>query len=533
MQPPHTFNPICARLSRLAAFSWLVAPALAGALPTDAARAAAPKVLHYFSANHAGLYLNGETPLDEVIEAPDGSFFTTTQDGGPTNTCVQEFYLQGCGTVVQITGSTVKAIFSFQPPAPGATSGALPAGGLVQGPDGALYGTTFIGPTEATGPFGDGSIFKLTPSGGGWTLQTLHVFTGGNDCAPPVDGAHPNARLAFGPDGFLYGTTSSGGCYVAGSAGDYNNTGTIFRIATDGSNYADLYNMEGYSNVTDPALPQAGLTPGPGGLLYGTSQFGGAADDGTVFAFNPATNTLSLLHSFSGVSPDGGEPFGALTLGSDGLLWGTTFTSTNGDDPTRYGTVFNISLTAPFTLTSYPFSTAEGELGYGYPSSAVIEGSDKNYYGTTSEGNLYSISETGVLSELGTFALLGTNMSAAPMQAANGHIYGSVGYSGPSKHGYPDRGGIWDYKGGLKKPKPQVNWFLPADGPVGTSVVIAGANFVGANAVVFQGTTTTSSFSVGASGFITATVPAGAVSGPVKITSPAGTVTSTLAFAVP
>jgi len=119
------------------------------------------------------------------------------------------------------------------------------------------------------------------------------------------------------------------------------------------------------------------------------------------------------------------------------------------------------------------------------------------------------------------------------MQAANGGIYGTFPYSGPDKNGYPDRGGIWDYKAGLKKPKAQVNWFLPADGAVGSSVVIAGANFVGTSAVVFHGTTTTSSFSVGASGFITATVPSGAITGPVKITTPAGTVTSTVAFAVP
>jgi hypothetical protein len=140
-----------------------------------------------------------------------------------------------------------------------------------------------------------------------------------------------------------------------------------------------------------------------------------------------------------------------------------------------------------------------------------------------------------VLSELGTFALSGQGSlaSAVPLQAANGKIYGTLAYTGPTKKGHPDRGNVWDYSGGLKKPKPLVNWFLPADGPVGSSVVIAGANFVGASAVVFQGTTTSSSFSVGASGFITATVPSGAVSGPVTITTPAGTVTSTVAFAVP
>jgi uncharacterized repeat protein (TIGR03803 family) len=521
---------------RLTVASLVAAPVLASALAPVSARAATPQPVHYFSATHAGLYLDGASPLDEVIEAPDGSFFTTTQDGGPVNTCIPENYLVGCGTVVRITGGTVKAIFSFPPPATGNAVGALPAGGLVQGPDGALYGTTYYGPApHAPGPFGFGTIFKLTQSGSSWAIQTLHVFTGGNSCVAPVDGALPNSRLVFGPDGFLYGTTSAGGCYLNPMGFATNNGGTIFRIATDGSGYANLYNMEGSSKTTDPAAPQAGLTPGPGGLLYGTSELGGAVNDGTVFAFNPATDAVALLHSFSGLTPDGGEPFGALTLGSDGLLWGTTYTSTSGADPTYYGTVFNISPTAPFTLTSFPFTAAEGALGYERPLSGVIEGSDGNYYGATPGAVLYSISETGVLSELGTFSINGgeSNVSAVPLQAANGKMYGTLESLGPTKNGFPDRGNVWDYSGGLKKPKPLVNWFLPGDGAVGSSVVIAGANFVGASAVVFQGTTTSSSFSVGASGFITATVPSGAVSGPVKIMTPAGTVTSTVSFAVP
>jgi uncharacterized repeat protein (TIGR03803 family) len=343
---------------RLAAASLLVSSTLASSLTPIEARAAAPQPVHWFSANTAGLYLNGASPLDEVIEAPDGSFFTTTVWGGPVNDCVPEDDLVGCGTVVQITGHTAKAIFSFPPPAAGNSVGALPTGGLVQGPDGALYGTTNAGPA----PFGFGTIFKLTQSGGNWTLQTLHVFTGGNDCAAPIDGALPNSRLVFGPDGLLDGTTTQGGCYLNAMGFPSNNQGTIFRIATDGSGYADLYNMEGFSKTTDPAQPQAGLTPGPGGLLYGTSQLGGAANDGTVFAFNPASETLALLHSFSGFTPDGGAPFGTLTLGSDGLLWGTTHTSTSGDDPTYYGTVFKISPTAPFSLTSFPFTPRKGPL---------------------------------------------------------------------------------------------------------------------------------------------------------------------------
>jgi hypothetical protein len=68
---------------------------------------------------------------------------------------------------------------------------------------------------------------------------------------------------------------------------------------------------------------------------------------------------------------------------------------------------------------------------------------------------------------------------------------------------------------------------------VGASVIIAGGNFVRTSKVMFKGTASTAAFTVNASGFITAVVPAGAVTGPVKITTPAGRVTSSIIFTVP
>ncbi len=495
--------------------------------------AAAPviKSVHEFTANAMGIYAGGAVPLGEVIEAPDGSFFTTAEQGGTTPSCIQPFYVIGCGTVVHLTGATVSVIFGFTPPANGQANGALPEAGLVQGPDGALYGTTIAGPLPNSGL---GTIFKLTPqAGGAWSIQTLHSFTGGgNDCVNDVDGAMPVGRLVFAPDGFLYGVTESGGCVFQNNMADFNQ-GTLFRIAMDGSGYANLHNFNGGLDPADGGMPLAGLTAGPGGLLYGTSVGGGAADDGTVFSFDPASATVTVLHSFTGASPDGGSPMGALTVGSDGLLWGTTFSATNGDDPTVDGTVFKINPAAPYAITSFALPPGGPYL---HPQAGVTEASDGNFYGTTSNNILFSISEAGALSELGNLgtATGGAGMPlAARLQAANGRIYGTLSQSGPDKHGLHGNGDIWDYSNGLHRPQAVVSWFVPSHGAAGSSVVLAGSNFIGATKILFAGTSTPASFAVNASGFITATVPAGAVTGDVKVTTPAGTTTSTVAFVVP
>jgi len=481
-------------------------------------RAQTQTALYNFAPNATDEYLKGAGPQDEVIEAPDGSFYTTTQQGGDSSACPISSYPHGCGTVVRLKGTILKVIASFPAPVTGGVDGYSPVGGLVQGPDGALYGTTSGGPA----PNNFGTVFKLVEQpNGSWNQTTLHVFTGGNECVAPIDGAIPVGRLTFGPDGLLYGTTETGGCVVESGDNPYNNQGTIFRLAMDGTAYQVLWLFNGYYDTADGAVPQAGLTLGPGGLFFGTTHYGGLADTGTVFKFDPVGLGLTVIHSFSGLSPDGGVPLGALTVGSDGLLWSTTFAGTNGGDPTYYGTVFKISPTSPYAMTSYGFAGLDNEE-YSMPKAGVIQASDGNYYGTTG-------------SELGAYptTLATTSPIAIPLQGSSGDIYTTTSDGGPTSFGNSDIGGIYAYSASLAKPKPVVSWFLPTNAPVGASVVIAGANFVKTSKVIFKGTTSSAAFTVNASGFITAVVPAGAVTGPVKITTPAGRVTSRVILTVP
>ena len=71
--------------------------------------------------------------------------------------------------------------------------------------------------------YGCGTVFKLSRGGSSWVLTPIYSFTGG------ADGTTPLARVVFGPDGRLYGTTS--GSDIFGGTGD----ATVFslRLAAD------------------------------------------------------------------------------------------------------------------------------------------------------------------------------------------------------------------------------------------------------------------------------------------------------------
>jgi uncharacterized repeat protein (TIGR03803 family) len=97
-----------------------------------------------------------------------------------------------------------------------------------------------------------------------------------------------------------------------------------------------LYSFAGGS---DGANPEAGLTQGSDGNLYGATYLGGTANFGTVFRLT-LNGTETLLHTFGGGSGDGANPSANLVLGSDCNLYGSTYAGgAHGD-----GTFFEVKL---------------------------------------------------------------------------------------------------------------------------------------------------------------------------------------------
>lgn len=233
-----------------------------------------------------------------------------------------------------------------------------------------------------------------------------------------ADGSFPRAALTVGPDGQLYGTCQYGGT---------NNAGSIFKITTSGS-FTPLHVL---AAATDGAEPVGGLVVGTNGMLFGTASSGGASGFGTVFRITTG-GSFAVLHTFSG--GDGNGPVATLATGADGLLYGTTqFGGTNGD-----GTIFKITTAGAFT-SLFSFNGTDGA----YPSAALAQGVDGAFYGTTAYGgasafgSIFKITVGGAFTSLYSMTQenLGSNPAGGLALGTDGNFYGTVRYGGTNGFG--------------------------------------------------------------------------------------------------
>jgi uncharacterized repeat protein (TIGR03803 family) len=434
--------------------------------------------------------------------------------------------------------------------------GAYPVGPLVQGIDGNLYGAGFYGGYKQ-----DGTVFRITPEG---ALSLVHYFHFANDGSAPTG-------LVLETNGNLYGTTLAGGANPCGSG---EGCGTVFGFTSAGT----LFTLDNFS-ASGPAgsNPEGGLTLGPdGSTFYGTTSEGWVASNefGTVFKITP-TGTLTVLHAFD--NTDGAYPAGALVVGTNGNLYGTTstggsdgagtvfeitpegtlttlhaFNETDGSDPNgglvqaadgnfygttyeggRYGegTVFVISPGGRVFQTLYDFT---GGSDGGTPTALVL-GADGNLYGATSGdgqgdsyGTLFEITPAGVLTTLHTFD--GTDGGNLPtlMQHTNGTFYGTTREFGANKNCPPANGcgTVFSLSTGLG---PFITAVPPRRG-IGARVLILGQGLTGATSVTFNGVS--ASFTVNSDTEITTFVPAGATHGNIQVTTPTGTLSTKVIFVV-
>jgi uncharacterized repeat protein (TIGR03803 family) len=337
---------------------------------------------------------DGAEPWAPVLIGPDGVLYGTTFAGGILNPACSR---GTCGVVFSLAppatagnGWTQTVLYSFT----GGSDGYGPVGGsLVADAAGALYGAASIG----GGPNNGGTVFSLSPpasQGGPWTESTLHTFTGTG--APSSDGAEPFGTLVVDAEGVLYGTTDSGGAY---------GLGTAFSLAppkAPGEPWTETI-LHSFGNGSDGLSPFAGLVAGGRGLFYGTTLGGGTFNVGTVYSLQAPTAhgdswTETVLYSFGQSATDGDGPeYGTLVIGKGGVLYGTTYYGG------AYGEGSAFSLSPPAEpggvwaeTVIYSFDFQSGAL----PMGGLALGKDGILYGATSHGGSAARDSNGTVFQL-------------------------------------------------------------------------------------------------------------------------------------
>lgn len=246
----------------------------------------------------------GLDPTGDLTFDAAGNLYGTNYAGGVVNTCSGGL---GCGTVYELSpshgGWTMNRLYVLK----GAGDGTDPLSGVVLDQAGNAYATTsqgYYGPQW-------GAVIELTPSGSGWTETTLHDFQDGS-------GVVPVAGLIFDGAGNLYGATVA----TSGNGGG----GTVFQLApsSGGWNFNNLYTLS--SGGSGRTGPWGKLLMDAAGNLYGTTYKEGSYQKGTVFELSPSSGgwIYTLLHDFTGGS-DGANPMDGLVMDSSGNLYGSTY----------------------------------------------------------------------------------------------------------------------------------------------------------------------------------------------------------------
>jgi uncharacterized repeat protein (TIGR03803 family) len=350
--------------------------------------------------------VTGGAPAGRLLLGNDGALYGTTTEGGiPVGL--------GFGTIFKVNadGSDFVPLHLFDDP----LTGSAPWAGLIQGSDGALYGTTLTG-----GSLGGGTAFRLNPDGNGFTVLV-------NFDVPSTTGGLLKSSLLQASNGVLYGTTSAGTSLGAG---------TLFKLNTDGSGFAVLVDFD---PVAIGGAPVAGLIQASDGRLYGTAQ-GGTLGGGIVYRLNLDGSGLTVVKNLAGAL-SGFNLTAPVTQGTDGALYGAS--SQGGSNDGGYAFVVNTDGSGFAVLKNFDAPSNVSNTTGDNIAAGLLQGSDGKLYGAAFQGGS---SNQGTLFRMNTdgtgFAVLqdlffspdiptdGSGPIGKLLQGADGFLYGTANSGG-------------------------------------------------------------------------------------------------------
>jgi len=206
------------------------------------------------------------------------------------------------------------------------------------------------------------------------------------------------------------------------------------------------------------------------GNFYGTTVSGGANNQGTVFRVSPL-GAVEVLHNFCALAncSDGSAPSGIIQ-GTDGNFYGTTTTG----GPTSYGTVFRLALPTNFEVLHEVGTQAGG----------VIEGTDGRLYGGANY-NVFALTTGGTLTQL--FGMSNPALGSM-VQASDGNYYGTASQiaeeGDPFDPTYYFESSYFEFSSTTESPD---NAFCCAGEPVGNLVEAKNGQLYGAAEGIIQG----------------------------------------------
>ena len=333
----------------------------------------------------------------------------------------------------------------------GNRDGSYPYDGLTMDRAGNFYGTTWEG-----GSNGQGLVFKLYKRNGSWIYSPLYSFRGGND------GAKPYAGVTIGPDGNLYGTTSTGGQGAPVCAGG---CGTVYKLSPPANvcqhtscpwTETVIYNF--FASGVGLAGPWAGVIFDHAGNMYGTTPAGGTVHCpnspggcGAVYKLTPAGAqwTFQLLYSFTG-QIDGSIPYAGLVMDAAGNLYGAAY---YGVPFEGYGTIFEL-VNNGGNYTERTLYAFQGGSDGGNPYSSLTFDSSGNLFGGTSSANdgmfigvVFELSPSGNNWNYSAIASLEGGIVQSLTFDTAGNLYGTTLFGGAHEDGevfkLSNSGGVW------------------------------------------------------------------------------------------